>query len=190
MKHKIIHTENYLLVVDGSEIKEGDKSLLKVEDFEPMILTHYEPVKKGYEGKKIIAHLPLNSSPILEGVDLLSPLEQEDNAICPYPESKQNAVDWHNGYNKAKEKYKFTEEDMLRLLYWADSDKRHIQNQRFEDFIQSLSQPKNMPVGFECEVRPYTVGEMSKLPLGTRNEKIKTTTNLQGQTQWVGKYIY
>lgn len=185
MKHKIIHTENYLLVVDGSEIKEGDKSLLKVEDFEPMILTHYEPVKKGYEGKKIIAHLPLNSSPILEGVDLLSPLEQEDNAICPYPESKQNAVDWHNGYNKAKEKYKFTEEDIYKAIQYG----REVHYTNDQPFIQSLSQPK-MPVGFECEVRPYTVGEMSKLPLGTRNEKIKTTTNLQGQTQWVGKYIY
>jgi hypothetical protein len=58
-----------------------------------------------------------------------------------------------------------------------------------EDFIQSLQQPK-MPVAFECESTQYTVGEMSKLPLGTVNQKPKTTTNPQGQTVLVGKYIY
>jgi len=47
-----------------------------------------------------------------------------------------------------------------------------------------------MPVAFECETTQYTVGEMSKLPLGTVNQKPKTTTNPQGQTVLVGKYIY
>jgi len=92
MTHKIIKTENYLLVVDDSEMSKDNY--------------HYNPytktVHKGFwmaelkECRKIIAHLPLNNSPVLEGVPLLPPLE-DDEAICPYPEEKQNAIDWHNG---------------------------------------------------------------------------------------------
>ena len=129
MTHNIIKTENYLLVVDDSEIKEGDwiyKSNSNTLNI----------AGKGYHNftqsdAKIIAHLPLNNSPVLEGVPLLPPLEDE----------------------------------------------------------QSLLQPK-MPVAFECESTQYTVGEMSKLPLGTVNQKPKTTTNPQGQTVLAGKYIY
>ena len=120
MKHKLIKTENYLLTVDDSEIKEGDYHvairIVKTNGDKAIAFTDQEQLDAIAEiggAKKIIAHLPLNNSLILQGVDLLPPLEQEDNAICPYPESKQNAVDWHNGYNKAKEKYKFTEEDIL-----------------------------------------------------------------------------
>jgi hypothetical protein len=67
MTHKLIKTDNYLLVVDKSEIKEGDwiKWDSKVRR---AVDTAYLP-----STKKIIAHLPINSSPILEGVDLLPP---------------------------------------------------------------------------------------------------------------------
>jgi len=48
----------------------------------------------------------------------------------------------------------------------------------FEDFIQSLSQPK-MPIGFEREL----VNIMGK------GEPI-TERNSQGHIQWVGTYIF
>jgi hypothetical protein len=217
MKHKIIHTENYLLIVDDSEIKEGDycTTHLNVIDvgkihnsytiFNPKNKEHLEMLKSC---KKIIAHLPLNNSPILEGVDLLPPLEQEDVKKLAWElfGNDYNArARYKDGYNKAKEKYKYTEEDLRKAFIegtnYGSAYQSCIENEDWEaiemdenddtikEIIQSLSKPK-MPVGFECEVRPYTVGEMSKLPLGTRNEKIKTTTNPQGQTVWVGKYIY
>ena len=202
MKHEIIKTDNYLLVVDESEIKEGNKSLLNVEGFEPMILTHHEPIEEGYQGKKIISHLPLNDSPILEGVDLLPPLEQEDDvekiADDLYPDSQyeQEIVEdrklgFISGYNKAKEKYKYTEEDMYMLAAFVTDfiagrkgDFMITTPKNVADkFIQSLSQPK-MPIGFVWyhNYVPTMLGEHIAEP--------KTTTTPEGHTQWVGTYIY
>lgn len=72
MKKELIKTENYLLVVDDSDIKIGDWFLTddkRIEQSAP----DWNPREWH---KKIIAHLPLNDSPILEGVPLLPPLEE------------------------------------------------------------------------------------------------------------------
>ena len=78
MTHPIIKTENYLLVVDESQIKDDDWHL-------------DNGVIKKWKGnlhsnrltsKKIIFHLPLNNAPILEGVPLLPPLEDESNIFA------------------------------------------------------------------------------------------------------------
>jgi len=83
MQHKIITTENYILVVDDSEIKEGDyylftwggeQDIQRFKDQESDRENHKYLYRTAC--KKIIAHLPKNS-PILEGVDLLPPLEDE-----------------------------------------------------------------------------------------------------------------
>ena len=76
MKYEIIKTENYLLAVDDSEIKEGDyrvniqRGYIKLVDDNP---EYYN--KRNDVFKKVIAHLPLNNAPVLEGVELLPPLE-------------------------------------------------------------------------------------------------------------------
>ena len=69
-----MHTPNYLLVVDDSEIKEDCIAIHLGPLGEQEIVTANGECKLD---KKIIAHLPLNESPILEGVDLLPPLEDE-----------------------------------------------------------------------------------------------------------------
>ena len=166
MTHNIIKTENYLLVVDDSEIKEGD--WIYESDSNSVNIAG-----KGYHNftqsdAKIIAHLPLNNSPVLEGVPLLPPLE-DDEAI-----------------NKAKEKYKYTEEDIMKAVvfgYRQNGRNGHIDHEEERDFIQSLQQPK-MPVAFECE--EIYCGYMEDEAL----MKPKTTTNPQGQTVLAGKYIY
>jgi hypothetical protein len=76
MTHNIIKTENYLLVVDDSDIKEG-KTLLSKRG---IIHTN---IGWNYGDKVIIAHLPLNNSPVLEGVSLLPPLEDEQSLQQP-----------------------------------------------------------------------------------------------------------
>jgi hypothetical protein len=90
------------------------------------------------------------------------------------------------GYNKAKEKYKYTEED-LRKCWKACLDFNKPAGGdsgiNLEDFIQSLQQPK-MPVAFECE--EIYCGYMEDEAL----MKPKTTTNPQDQTVLAGKYIY
>jgi hypothetical protein len=66
-----------------------------------------------------------------------------------------------------------------------ESFDRHSKN--LLKLIQSLQQPK-MPVGFECEDE-YVHDDTVPYPktLGTHP---KTIVNPQGQTVWVGKYIY
>jgi hypothetical protein len=58
-----------IYITNSEEIKEGDKSLLFVDGFEPMILTHFEPVKEGYEGKKIV--LTTDAQLIADGVQAI-----------------------------------------------------------------------------------------------------------------------
>ena len=90
MTYKIIQTENYLLVVDDSEIKEGDWfiSIPRGTIHKCTAVFENNLIDKSWEGrdaveinksdcKKIIAHLPLNNSQILKGVDLLPPLPNE-----------------------------------------------------------------------------------------------------------------
>jgi hypothetical protein len=198
MKHNIIKTENYLLVVDDKKpiinwyYNESEGKVDSIE-FTPTVIA-------GTIVHNIKAHLPLNNSPILAGIDLLPPLEDDDSkdlfyrkqVMNPYSTESQSYTAYEKGfiegYNTAKEKYKYTEEDLIKV--WV-AGMRFIGEDKgsYKEIIQSLQQPKP-PVAFDCEVERYTVGEMSKLPLGTVNQKPKTTTNSQGITQWVGKYIY
>jgi hypothetical protein len=185
MTHNIIKTENYLLVVDDSKIKQNDWCIYRTGE-----VIHYLVKLNTDNLKKIIAHLPLNNSPVLKGVPLLPPLE-DGETMCPYPEEKQNAIDWHNGYNKAKEKYKYTEEDLRKVIYMAREtleydENRGWYNTKSEDkIIQSLQQQK-MPVAFECEME-NKIAIDGHTVIGSEP---KTTTNSQGQTVLVGKYIY
>jgi hypothetical protein len=175
MTHKLIHTPDYLLVVDDSGTR--------------------------------IAHLPLNYSPILEGVPLLPSLEQEDKELYyqkqvmqPYSVESQSYTSYENGfidgYNKAKEKYKYTEEDLRKAIDMAQEQERVTYTEDYrhtfnaDEIIQSLSQP-NMPVGFECETITMNKGYTDEKDYPYQECEIpKTTTNSQGQTVWVGKYIF
>lgn len=137
MTHKLIHTPDYLLVVDDSEIKEHCIAIHLGPLGEQEIVTANGECKLD---KKIIAHLPLNNSPILEGVDLLPPFSRhqkdgiEGLAHTEYRVSLQpigrtlaggkydvdinyeSRIGFIKGYNKAKEKYKYTEEDMWEIF--------------------------------------------------------------------------
>jgi hypothetical protein len=198
MKHSIIKTDNYLLIV-SDEIPTTwyyDTYLNQVR--------HTGGAEYGESSisKKVIGHLPLNNSPILEGIDLLPPLEDEVEklAIEKYPvnmgeewteEGLAYPLDFNygfrqgfiEGYNKAKEKYKYTEEDIDKA-YWAGMKFVGEDKGSYKEFIQSLQQPK-YPIGFECEmIDTSNVGVTLSYPL------TKTTTNSQGQTVLEGKYIY
>ena len=206
MLHKLIKTENYLLVVDDSEIKEGDwifanqgvHIVTDVKDDKYPYGTLNNKGDKIYHHKswkKITSHLPLNNSPILEGVDLLPPLEDEVEKLA-----RDNASmcedDWEDGYNKAKEKYKYTEENILiirnklvSMLPKGDVSAWDVivaaskYTIWFDNYIQHLQQPK-IPVGFESEDEVYMYS------INGDTMKPKTTTNSQGQTVLVGTYKY
>jgi hypothetical protein len=67
MKHKLTKTEKYLLVVEKLKVAKLGQTFLTKEG----VIHNF--VGWNYGDKLVIAHLPLNGSPILEGVDLLPP---------------------------------------------------------------------------------------------------------------------
>jgi hypothetical protein len=205
MKHNIIKTENYLLVVDDSEIKYDDHF---IDEYKMLYMLKNESTEKYKSVKKVISHLPLNNSPILEGVPLLPPLENEVEEVweqglgaeleklLPYmkhlDDGQYNSgqlvgfeigATW--GYNKTKEKYKYTEEDLRKAIELSDKNQRLNDPLHPNEIIQSLQQPK-MPVAFECEESV----DSDSMYVDYVIYKPKTATNPQYQTEWVGKYIY
>ncbi len=183
MTHPIIKTEKMRLQLTYTKNEDGTEYLLCNE-------------------KDNFYHLPLNNAPTLEGVPLLPPLEDEvdswiTNTIGNLKDEhtkKTAAISLKGGYNKAKEKYKYTEED-LRKCWKACLDFNKPAGSdsgiNLEDFIQSFQQPK-YPVAFDCEmVTPYTDGYADdRVRRFYGVPEAKTITNSQGLTQIVGKYIY
>jgi hypothetical protein len=219
MRYNIIKTENYLLLIDDSEIKEGDITL-----WDNMFIEKVEKIGNGYfstnggvrnpslkTSKKIIAHLPLNNSPILQGVDLLPPLKQEDdvnklaeNEYREYPNNPKDKPDWHynkdvnchkkrkafiKGYNKSRETYNYTKEDLIKAIEMARKYPSDVAGFELNEIIQFISE-KNYPVSFECEMIPKKEGTIMQIPPCKHCIKPKTTTNLQEKIVWIGKYIY
>ncbi len=199
MKHNLIKTDNYLLVVDDSEIKEGD--WIKWDNkVGRAVDTTYLP-----STKKIISHAPLNGAPYLDGVDRLPPIDNGDDVeiLVPFPggneyrDGKEIGVwmeGWieghEEGYNKAREKYKFTEEDARQLIMYSflkGVDRGHYSKEIEDRIIQTIQQPK-LPVAFDSEDE-YVHDDTVPYPktLGTHP---KTIINSEGRTEWVGKYIY
>ena len=167
MTHKTTITDNYILITSDEEIKDGEwyvnieKKYLYLSDFEFGEKINPNQVKAN---KKIIAHLPLGkSNPLYKApFPLLPPLPSgEDDVEKLADEWYKNAsllsnlqADYYlfiEGYNKAKEKYRFSEEDMVQAFAYGRTLEPF---DSFEDFIQSLSQPE-MPIGFKCEMRDY-----------------------------------
>ena len=207
MKYKIIKTDNYLLIVDDSEIKESNIVLYKNQ---PCIFTQqidangvrlFKYLNSGgigmgedWGGQKIIAHLPLNDSPILEGVDLLPPLEDEVVKLAVQEVGIDNSIynisdheSFIKGYNKAKEKYEYTEKDLKKAIE-ISKDIKYV-TFSIDEIIQSLQQPK-YPVAFECEM----VGFEVDMGLGddciNYGQYRKTIINSQGKAVLGGTYIY
>lgn len=200
MKKELIKTTGYLLVVDDSEIKEGDCYL------SPSGIWFYNHLNPNHvkKCKKIIAHLPLNNSLILKGVPLLPSLEVEDDVEKLGNEfsngfalhlSHQLVVALNEGfkagYLKAREKSKYTEED-AKYLFECGRNFQINADITFTVAREHLSQPK-MPTHFEFETESMSLDEIREHGKGFLHGptfKIKTTTNSQGQEVACGKYIY
>ena len=198
MKHEIIYTEDYELIVSDEEIKE------EVWFYSPYI-NQVQINCNPYGCKKVIAHRPLTDAPILQGVPLLPEFGESDNIEkLAYnwfvTADKKNTIfdlGWVNiftaGYKKAKETYKYTEED-LRNAFNAGLMNRYSRVGEAvaeKEFIQSLQQPKR-PKYFEtvCDCQECGANKTNlSLDMGCEN-KMATTTNSQGQTELVGSYIF
>jgi bisphosphoglycerate-dependent phosphoglycerate mutase len=205
MNHEIIYTDEYALIV-SDEIPDGFYYDTYLKD-----LRHTDCSEYGESSiaKKVIAHRPLTDAPIIEVVPLLPPFSWsqqygvEKLAEDKYPISVGGSM-WmpsnHDmmqankqegfiqGYNKAKETYKYTEEDIANAVMfgrWGETDKKS-----YNKFIQSLQQPKR-PKYFECETITMNEGYTDESDYPYQEVEIpKTITNSQGQTELVGEYIY
>jgi len=207
MKHILILTDNYLLVIDNSEIKELNyiydldmKRIVVADDLK--VSTSKASLCWYY--KKIISHRPFNGAPYLVGVDVLPPTWRDSGE----EESKTNFAEvfyrllkntyptfeeWIEAieYRKqSREKYKFTEE-VVRQAYLFGKSMMSPNN--FEKYLQSLQQPK-YPIAFECETERvenndvvFEDGSFNKWPY---RYVTKTIINSEGRAEWVGKYIY
>jgi hypothetical protein len=201
MTHPIIKTENYLLVVDklNCPAKEGQTFLTK----EGLIHTN---IGWNYGDSVIIYHLPLNNAPILEGVPLLPPLEDDfvelakKYGISIGDKAGTSAFDFMRGYDKAKKKYKYTEDDLrfaIKSAFMQGVERVPYLHQLEDNIIKALQQPK-YPVAFECEMEFIDNQDFmdfeedaATLPSSIEStEQPKTITNSQGLIQVVGKYIY
>jgi hypothetical protein len=192
MTHKLIKTDNYLLVVDDSDIKVGDYFYSIREIVEQAVIDYPKNEHHGV----ILAHLPLNGAPILEGVDLLPPYSrhQEDgleDAVMEFKEryGSLGVTDYElsafsKGYNKAREKF-LSELHTQILDFTHDLKQDPSQHRHFEGALFGLNRLKyylsKYPTEFECE----TSGGIDDFPTDT--PKPKTITTKQG-VQWVGRY--
>jgi hypothetical protein len=212
--NSFIVTENYLLVVSDDDIKWRedfldltDNTLWKNDSETPMSKTLFP------ECKKIIAHKPLNGASFIDGVDELPEcgfdvrklsIEMGNEFYVGGNYDFENGV--RKGYNKAKETFNFTKQDMIDFA--CEVFNTHYYNgdmsfkKRAEAMICSYTTNNNViPIGFECEFetffiyngKEYLQHEVPKSAINKllkTNRKIKTITNSQGRTEWVGKYVY
>jgi hypothetical protein len=215
MEHKLIKTDNYLLVGVDDNIKRGwfycvrTKSIFQDEG---------EDIHCCIGDIRIIAHLPLNNSPYLEGVDVLPPFEDdveklaiEEVGIDGQIYNISDNESFIKGYYKAKEKYKYTEEDIRRAIEMArtlvdgknefdvenilgSSDGTYGIKEKYteQQIIQSLNQP-TLPIAFECEIDnilSYNADDGIDALVNPNFGEPKTITNSQGLTEWVGEYKF
>jgi hypothetical protein len=181
MSYKIIQTEDYLLIVDGSEIKDGDWYFWKVANsVQKAKKDSLDRLPTNNDGSnKIIAHLPLNGASILDGANTLPSLPNEAQEWArsqwscepgDYEELYYDGLE--KGFNAAKQKYQYTEEDMRKAFEAGQLDKgNNWYGGDFNEFIQS-HQPK-MPIGFSLEAKDTHI----------QNGVIV-------QSRWIGEYIY
>jgi hypothetical protein len=200
MKYDIIQVHNYLLAVVNDR-KRGWFYCVRTKSF---FHDEGEDVLCCNGDLSVEAHLPLNGANIIENLPLLPPLEQEDdvnklaeNEYREYPNNPKDKPDWHynkdihchkkrkafiKGYNKSRETYKYTEDDLRMAIQMAQIQK--FDEGKYvglffnsDEIIQSLSQPK-YPIAFE---QGNIVDGKNYISVTRRHDNF---------TLWIGKYIY
>jgi hypothetical protein len=207
MKNEIIYTDDYALIVSDEHIKDVRPHKGKYHLEDGLTINKFPDYLTDLGAcKLIIAHRPLTDAPILEGVPLLPEFSKEDDVVelalrtYPFGNSERNAL--ITGYNKAKETYKYTEDDLIAVWNVAFEEGVSLDDEindpvSFKDVIQSLQQPKR-PKYFECEMEPKYkhIGAVKGIyGSGFRKQNLmyglpKTITNSQGQKELVGSYTY
>jgi hypothetical protein len=199
MIKEIILTENYLLILsDDLSIKRGWFYCVRTKN---IFHDEGEDINCCMGDRSITHHLPLNDAKPLNGVMLLPELEGEVQELA-YDfswnhQSDPNHGDTINifkaGYNKAREKYRFTEDAMIEFGRWIISNPSFANTsswskdtaQYYLNNWQSLQQPQQ-PKYFEF----HTQRVADKTNIHRQWNEPRTATNSLGQLVAVGVYKF
>ncbi len=215
MRYPVIKTDSYLLIVSDDKIRMGDYYIDGYFFLRNVVVDDSEYWSNRKDYKKLIAHRPLNDSPYIDGLDVLPPnwrdngdkddveqlaeehAEHQFKGISDRTSMFECKNDFKSGYQEAREKYKFTEEDMLQAAKYGYEfrDTTSFPEHNFEDscinntkqWLKSRQQPK-YPIAFESvdiDVHQDTGLHLKKV--GTEPDKI---TNSEGRIEWVGEWVY
>ncbi len=215
MRYPVIKTDSYLLIVSDDKIRMGDYYIDGYFFLRNVVVDDSEYWSNRKDYKKLIAHRPLNNAPYIDGLDVLPPnwrdsgdkddveqlaeehAEHQFKGISDRTSMFECKNDFKSGYQEAREKYKFTEEDMLQAAKYGYEfrDTTSFPEHNFEDscinntkqWLKSRQQPK-YPIAFESvdiDVHQDTGLHLKKV--GTEPDKI---TNAEGRIEWVGEWVY
>jgi hypothetical protein len=211
MKYNLTKTEKYILVLKNEPLEIGDWCYgLDINSGDYITTIHPAGSHDLYnKHPKVIAHLPINNTEYLEGVDVLpelseSPSLEDDVEKLAIKEvgvdgevyNEFDHLNYIKGYNKAKETYKYTEDDLKKafkdggdVISWSDFGVK-VKYNNFEHWFDYNIKSK-IPIDFECEMEEeevsYKIGGIKHRTFIKQQKKI---TNSKGITEWVGKYIY
>ena len=207
MKHNLVRINDYLFVI-GNNHKSDVFPYLVIEKLttgEYAVWQVDNPNDWDEKNQyKILAHLPLNGTRYLDGVPVLPSLEVNDFEYklrrTPMSEIQNefgedvmyNLDVFIKGYNEAREKYKWTDEDLIRV--WTAGRAFFGLEFSFENWLanykETFTQPKH-PISFECEIEISVFGAENTSYDATIEDyvKLKTIINSEGRIEWVGKYI-
>lgn len=183
-------TERYLLVVGDETPKVGDLVLTTISELDVYdSLEYYDGSYDSLYAKKVIAHLPIGNSPIIECVDLLPSLSDVEGEELAWKYDSRPKLDaefiraaFKDGYSAACEKYKYTDDDAFAIIDIAQ-DSAYIKDAETEIRGSALS--------FEQIVDSVLY---SRLPTHFVNnidgDDIIHRVNENSQIVWIGKYIY
>jgi hypothetical protein len=203
MKHEIIYTEHYALIVSDEEINDVRPYKGKYHIEKGYIINQFPTYLTDLsECKLIIGHKPLKNAPVLEGVPLLPEFSEKEDVekksrdfIKEIGGSQEQRLAFIDGYLQAKETYKYTEDYLIafsnfvttNLIHHSDSNGFYIGVRKVLELFKQTQQPKR-PKYFDCEIEYiHDVTVPYPKTLGT---KPKTITNPKGQTELIGTYFY
>jgi hypothetical protein len=193
MKRQIIKTDSYLLIVSNEEIKESDFIYeTNFGEVSKVDKEYCELLKTGAKVEpfvKVSAHRPLNNAVYLDGVDVLPKIEDDvdklaDDICNRTTENFAIREVWKDGFNKAKETYKYTKRDIERAFHIGRANPSAFIPHNFDYYLNLIDKAK-LPFAFDCE--EYGVGNDEN---GRPVIEPRTITNSDGRTEWVGNYIF
>lgn len=176
MKHKFIITKDYLLLVNlNTNIKDNDTYLSLEGKILPF--SGKNVLGDNFKADIVVAHVPLNNAPELEGVPLMPEFEEnvvhlaieyfKEKDVPIVDDGSLQIVHWGLGYKANTAKW--SDEDIEAAIrygfdigFCANSSNKTKNNlQSKEEFLQSLSIPK-LPIDFVLSTEYSTFEENIK----------------------------